>query len=532
MATAIYNSGEIANTIGKYNQAKELFLETLKIRTYNFKDLNENHPDLAESYFGLAENLRLVGVYDVVKVQKDGKLGNPRSAGVLRNKSRVTPTLIEIIKENNDVAESILSGEILVDPEMQNANSRKEHTESAASDYVVVEYVSTIKNSDVSVQSEDVSAPTVMISDIEHMEALSMIDEFSINGVRDGTNITEQDDLFKALPLYEKCLSHYQACFDNTHPMTLQVKQCIAETYRNLGRFEEATAILGEILISRRKLFGDKHPDTVGSMFALAELLRSMGKIYPDNPSGSADAKSIKKAMSSILSGVTLADQLSSIIKTPPVSEKEKKSKADGNWNFLTKQDSHSNKKVPIKIRKGYMGYEFPTVKEMTKTDLPQSVVKPKKVKNDDAKWLYDSCLNVQKTLFGLVEHPVTASLLFAKGELLRGRKENKEALHLFEQSLSMRRKLFRGTHPSIADCLNSMAEVFRTENKFSQAAPMFEKALDIRMEIYNGKHVSIAETKNNIAMLHFVQGGFEEAQQLFEESLLLCEELLGSASQ
>jgi hypothetical protein len=234
---------------------------------------------------------------------------------------------------------------------------------------------------------------------------------------------------------------------------------------------------LEDILAERRKLFGDQHPDTVSSMFVLADVLRSMGKLFADNPSGSADAKSVKKAMSSILSGVTLIDQLNSITdpSTNPNSSnnkklsKSEKNKIDNNGNFLTKLETNIPKKVPIRIRRGYMGYEFPTMKEMSKNDLPQTAMKPKKVKNDDAKWLYDTCLNVQKVIFGVTDHPVTAALLFAKGELLRGRKESKEALQYYEQSLSMRRKIFRGMHPSIADCLNSMAEVFRTENKFSQ---------------------------------------------------------------
>jgi hypothetical protein len=48
------------------------------------------------------------------------------------------------------------------------------------------------------------------------------------------------------------------------------------------------------------------------------------------------------------------------------------------------------------------------------------SVTRPQKVFAADAKWLFDQGLTVQRRLFGEgVDHPVTASLLFAKGECL-----------------------------------------------------------------------------------------------------------------
>ena len=115
------------------------------------------------------------------------------------------------------------------------------------------------------------------------------------------------------------------------------------------------------------------------------------------------------------------------------------------------------------------------------------AVGKPvKRINTGDAKLMFEKGLMVMKKLFSAdADHPTTASLLFSKGELHRLRKDNREALKLYEEALAMRRRLFRGTHPGIADCLSAMAEIFRIENKFSQAAPMFDKALEIRTEVH-----------------------------------------------
>ena len=305
----------------------------------------------------------------------------------------------------------------------------------------------------------------------------------------------------------------------------------MADTYRCLGKYDEALPLFEDILTQRRKLLGESHPDTILSMLGMADILRSMGKLFADNPSGSVEAREIKKAMSSVLSGVTLMDHLTSIVApraslpSPSPSRPETTSGGsakrastanagnDGKWAFLSQPENSVKKKTALKIPRGYMGYEFPKDKQLTRSDLPRTAAaagsgKGKKVNAGDAKQLYDGGLAAMKALFGgnLVEHPMTAALLYSKGELMRARRSNKEALQLFEQALAMRRRLFRGTHPAIADCLNSMAEIFRVENKFSQAAPMFEKALEIRMEAYGGSHPCIAEVKNNIAMLHYSQ--------------------------
>lgn len=45
------------------------------------------------------------------------------------------------------------------------------------------------------------------------------------------------------------------------------------------------------------------------------------------------------------------------------------------------------------------------------------NIARPQKVFANDAKWLFDMGLNLQKKLFGEgADHPVTASIMFAKG--------------------------------------------------------------------------------------------------------------------
>lgn len=57
-ATVVYHAAEVANVLGKFDQARDGFMESLRIRMHVYNDVNEDHPETAESYFGLAENFK------------------------------------------------------------------------------------------------------------------------------------------------------------------------------------------------------------------------------------------------------------------------------------------------------------------------------------------------------------------------------------------------------------------------------------------------------------------------------------------
>jgi hypothetical protein len=67
VATVLYQLGDVFNQMGKLINAKDNFLESLDIRVSVYKEVNENHPEVIESYFGLAENLRYCGFYDYIE---------------------------------------------------------------------------------------------------------------------------------------------------------------------------------------------------------------------------------------------------------------------------------------------------------------------------------------------------------------------------------------------------------------------------------------------------------------------------------
>jgi tetratricopeptide (TPR) repeat protein len=92
-------------------------------------------------------------------------------------------------------------------------------------------------------------------------------------------------------------------------------------------------------------------------------------------------------------------------------------------------------------------------------------------------------------------DHPLIASLLFGKSELMRARRKPEKAHALLESALVISRKIYRSNHPFIATCLNSLAEILRSGNSFDKAGPLYQKALFIYSKIYNNcDHPSITD--------------------------------------
>ena len=58
----------------------------------------------------------------------------------------------------------------------------------------------------------------------------------------------------------------------------------IGELMQDMGRREEARPLLQEALKARRETLGDRHPDTLSSIFNMGWLLKEMGQLEEARP--------------------------------------------------------------------------------------------------------------------------------------------------------------------------------------------------------------------------------------------------------
>jgi tetratricopeptide (TPR) repeat protein len=418
----------------------------------------------------------------------------------------------------------------------------------------------------------------------------------------DAAALKEDKKLYAAIPLLEKAQQHQLAYYDEHHPSILSIRYHLAECTKARGLFEESLVQHEGVFNLRRKVLGDDHLDTLLSLVAILDVLRLSKRVFPpgkgaggffaNTAPNNSDAAQLAAAKSA--GQVTLVDHLASL--TLPLAPSRKKQHRSGehgeqevveegfiaedatlkalnklkrgvasptvtqNWRFLSKMidpsmlppDQQPNKKKkPLPLPKGYMGYQFPPMKQNDQhhksttggslLDAADGSGNPTKEHYNplhDAKKVSDLCLSVFRKLFapeyealGLrkkdehYDHPAMALILFCKAEIYRLRADGSYAMKYAEQSLAMRRRIFRTHHPVISDCLIAVAEMLRTDQRFAQALPIYDKALEIRRETYpKDDHPCIAEVYSALALVAIGQGRYVVAKGYLEQAKAICD--------
>lgn len=66
--------------------------------------------------------------------------------------------------------------------------------------------------------------------------------------------------------------------------------------------------------------------------------------------------------------------------------------------------------------------------------------------------------------------------------------------------------------HPYTAGSLNNLAGLYSAQGRYEAAAPLFDQALSITRRVLGADHPDTAESLNNFAALYESQGRYSEA--------------------
>ena len=81
------------------------------------------------------------------------------------------------------------------------------------------------------------------------------------------------------------------------------------------------------------------------------------------------------------------------------------------------------------------------------------------------------------------------------------------EAKPLYEEALSIRRRVLGVDHPDLADSLNNLANWYHAQGKYDEAEPLYDEALSITRRVLGADHPNTASSLNNLANLYRAQG-------------------------
>lgn len=126
----------------------------------------------------------------------------------------------------------------------------------------------------------------------------------------------------------------------------------------------------------------------------------------------------------------------------------------------------------------------------------------------------------LESALSGIHEIPdaLRADALDGAGNLARGQGEFKRAVSLFEEALTLRRRI--GDQTALAVTLKNLGNLYTERGDHDQARGFYEECLDIRKQL--GDERGVAEPLNNLGVLARIEGDWSRADTLYEEALEL----------
>lgn len=269
-----------------------------------------------------------------------------------------------------------------------------------------------------------------------------------------------------ALPMFSEALRRRRKVLGERHPDTLTSLHNYADVLQVIGRVDEAEPLFVEALRLRREVLGERHPDTLTSLNSYASVLSALGRPLESEPL-SAEALRLRREVL----GERHPDTLTS----------------------LEEYASALN----------YLG------------------------RIDEAEPLFAEALRLRREILG-ERHPDTLSSLNSYAYVLSDLGRNDEAEAIYIETLRLRREVLGERHPDTLTSLHNYAYALTVQSRAAEAAPIFSEVLRIRREVLGERHPNTLITLNNYSWALATLGRYDEALLLDAEALRLRRDVLG----
>jgi serine/threonine protein kinase/tetratricopeptide (TPR) repeat protein len=279
---------------------------------------------------------------------------------------------------------------------------------------------------------------------------------------------TKPDPNLTVRTVLDRAAARVEGKFTTQPAVEASVRQTIGDTYRDLGLVPEAQRHIERALDLRRRVLGEKHPDTLTTMHTLASLYDDQGKYERALPLFGEVIDLRRRAL-----GHEHADTLDSMQKL-----------------------------AGVQLAKGAYG---------------------------DAEALMMKTLDAKRRTLGR-DHSSTLGAMneLASAYLAQGKYAQAEPL--YTEAYEGLRRVSGEEHPDTLQGANNLAVLLGREGKYAQAEPLFARVLDVRRRVLGPSHAETMRSINNLGALYSLQRKFAEAEALYKEALELRTSVLGES--
>jgi len=312
----------------------------------------------------------------------------------------------------------------------------------------------------------------------------------------------------QATALLEKALELRREYLNGNHVELSDSLNNLAVVMQDRGDYDTAERLLREALAMDRRLLGDSHPDLALSLNNLAMLLEDKGDLAAAEPLY-REALAINRRLFGDEDPVvaTSLNNLASLL-----AEK-------GDYKA-----AEPLAREALAMRRRLLGDDHPQVA----TGIHNlAVLLMEKGDYAAAEPLCREALAMRRRLLG-DEHPLVAGSLNGLAHVLSEMGDYAAAEPLYREALAMRRRLLGDDHPQVATTLDNLARLLQARGDYAAAEPLFREALAMYRRLLGDEHRDVAISLDNLAALLQAKGDYAAAEPLNRQALAMHRRLLG----
>jgi tetratricopeptide (TPR) repeat protein len=322
---------------------------------------------------------------------------------------------------------------------------------------------------------------------------------------------TKPDPDLKVRTALDRSAARIAGKFGKQPLVEASIRQTMGNTYRDLGVYPDAERQMDRALELRRRVLGEEHPDTLGSMSNLALLYLYQGKYALAEPIFAKVVDLQRRVL-----GDGHPDTLTSMSNLTLMYRFQSK---------YTQAEPLVRKVLDGRLR--VLGEEHPD----TLTSMDNlAVICRSQGKYAEAERLFMKVGEVRRRVLG-ESHLDTLTGMNDLANLYQVQGKYAQAEPLFTKAVAAWIGSLGEEHPYTLVGMNNLAVAYRAQGKYPQAEPLFTKVLEIRRRLLGDDHPDTLITLNNLARLYRSQGNYAQAEPLYIKVLEVRRRVLGPES-
>jgi serine/threonine-protein kinase len=366
------------------------------------------------------------------------------------------------------------------------------------------------------------------------------IQRFMLDLFQGGDAAVGPADSLRVVELVERGVREARSL--TTEPVAqAELYETLGSISQELGRLDQADALLTSALAQRRALFGAGHPDIVSSLVALALLRLDQARLDsaltlarealeagqaalpPDHPLLARSTTALGRvlvergeydeAIATLERAVGLyeARRQESPEMVAALSELANRHFYAGNYDA-----SDTLNRRALDIDRRIHGDRHPRVAD----DLINlGAIQFQWARYSEAERLYREGLAIIESWYG-PEHHRTASALTMLGRAQLFQEQFDSSSATLRRSLGIQAAVFGPEHPRIASILNELGSIALRQGRHDEAEDYYRRMGRIYEAAYGPVHWLVALSRANLGGVHYERGDQRVAERLFREAI------------